>query len=265
MLRQRVLSAAILIPLAALFAYLGGWWFFAAVAAIILAATYEFYQLTLAGGYRPAAPLGIFLGLGLLLSARLPHLTLTEPLVSGVLVISLIWHLLAYEKKLTDKPAGDWALTVAGGLYLGWMGHLFLRLRDMPNGLWWVILACVPVWIGDTGAYFVGIKWGQHKCCPRLSPKKSWEGTIAGWLTGTLSATAIWLLFGLPFAQGLLLGILLSVITPLGDLAESMFKRQVGAKDSGRLIPGHGGALDRVDSLLFSVPIVFYYVIYIVR
>ena len=265
MLGQRVLSAAILIPLAALFAYLGGWPFFVAIAAIILMATYEFYQLTIVGGYRPAVPLGILLAMGLLLSARFPQLQITEPLLTAVLVISLIWHLVAYEKRLADRPAGDWALTVAGGLYLGWMGHLFLRLRDMPNGLGWILLACVPIWVGDTGAYLVGIKWGQHKCCPRLSPKKSWEGTIAGWLTGLSSTVVIWQFFGLPLAPGLVLGALLSVITPLGDLAESMFKRQVGAKDSGHLIPGHGGALDRIDSLLFSVPIVFYYVSYLTR
>ena len=264
MLGQRVLSAAILIPLAALLAYLGGWWFFVAIAAILLMALYEFYQLTIAGGYHPATALGILFGLGLLLTARFPQMSLTEPLMATALVLSLIWHLVAYERKLTDTPTNDWALTIAGALYLGWMGHLFLRLRDMPNGLWWILLACVPIWVGDTGAYLVGVKWGQHKCCPRLSPKKSWEGTVAGWLTGTLSTVVIWLLIGLPLVQGLILGLLLSVITPLGDLAESMFKRQVGVKDSGNLIPGHGGALDRMDSLLFSVPIVFYYVTYFV-
>jgi len=264
MLGQRVLSAAILIPLAALLAYLGGWWFFVAIAAIILMAIYEFYQLTIAGGYHPAVPVGILFGLGLLLAARLPQLSLAEPLITIILVLSLIWHLAAYEMKLTDKPTGDWALTVAGALYLGWMGHLFLRLRDLPNGLWWIILVCVPIWVGDTGAYLVGVKWGKHKCCPRLSPKKSWEGTVAGWVTGALSTVVIWQLIGLPLAQGFILGLLLSVITPLGDLAESMFKRQVGVKDSGNLIPGHGGALDRIDSLLFSVPIVFYYVTYLV-
>jgi len=264
MLSQRVLSAAIMIPLAALLAYLGGWWFFVAIAAVIGMATDEFYRLMTAGGYHPAIPLGILFCLALLLTGRFPDLPLTAPIITVALLLTLIWHLIAYEQRITDRPSSDWALTVAGALYLGWMGSLFIRLRDMPNGIWWLILACVPIWIGDSGAYFIGRKWGKHKCCPRLSPKKSWEGTVAGWITGTLATVMIWMLLGLPFVQGLILGVLLSVITPLGDLAESMFKRQVGIKDSSNLIPGHGGALDRIDSLLFSVTIVFYYMTFVV-
>lgn len=264
MLRQRVLSAVIMIPLAALLAFLGGWWFFVAIAAIVVLATYEFYELMRAGGYHPATPLGIVFCFALLLAGRFPALPLVAPIITAALLLSLIWHLVAYEHRITGKPSADWALTVAGALYLGWMGGLFIRLRDMPGGLSWLVLACIPIWIGDSGAYFVGRKLGKHKCCPRLSPNKSWEGMAAGWVTGTLSTLIIWMLMGLPPVQGLVLGILLSVITPLGDLAESMFKREVGIKDSSNLIPGHGGALDRIDSLLFSVPIVFYYVTYVV-
>jgi len=255
----RIWSAAIMIPLAALFAYLGGWWFFVAIAVIIGLATYEFYELMKAGGYHPGTPLGVLFSLALLLTAQFPEVLVTDIIVTAALLLTLIWHLIAYETGVTDKPASDWALTVAGALYLGWMGNLFLQLRDLPDGLGWIILACVPVWIGDSGAYFIGIKWGKHKCCPRLSPKKSWEGTIAGWVTGTLSILLIGLVLGLPWWHGLVLGMLVALITPLGDLAESMFKRQVKIKDSSNLIPGHGGALDRIDSLLFSVPIVFYY------
>ena len=260
----RILSAAIMIPLAALFAYLGGWWFFVAIAVIVGLATYEFYGLMRAGGYHPAVPLGVLFSLALLLTAQFPAVPVTDIIITIALLLTLIWHLLAYEIGVTDKPGSDWALTVAGAMYLGWMGNLFLQLRSLPDGLGWIILACVPVWIGDSGAYFVGIRWGKHKCCPRLSPKKSWEGTIAGWISGTLSTLLIGLALGLPWWHGLVLGMLVALISPLGDLAESMFKRQVKIKDSSNLIPGHGGALDRIDSLLFSVPIVFYYLTLIV-
>lgn len=261
----RILSAALMIPLAALFAYLGGWWFFFAIAVIIGLATYEFYGLMQAGGYHPAVALGVLFSLALLLTAQFPEIQVTDIIVTATLLLTLICHLVAYEHGITDKPGTDWALTVAGALYLGWMGNLFLQLRALPNGLGWIVLACVPVWIGDSGAYFVGIKWGKHKCCPRLSPKKSWEGTVAGWVSAVASTLLIGLALGLPWWHGLVLGVLLALLTPLGDLAESMFKRQVKIKDSSNLIPGHGGALDRIDSLLFSVPIVFYYLTLAVR
>jgi len=249
-----------MIPLAALAIYLGGWWFFFALAGVIGLAAYEFYCLMWEGGYRPAVPLGIGLSLSLLLSARFPSLPLTAPIITATLIFSLIWHVIAYERG-SERPTTDWALTLAGGLYLGWMGSLLIRLRDLPGGLNWVLLAFLPVWIADSAAYFVGRKWGTHKCCPRLSPKKSWEGTVAGWMAAILSTTVIGVVFGLAVLPAAALGVLLAVFTPLGDLAESMFKRQVGIKDSSHLIPGHGGVLDRIDSLLFSIPIVYYFIV----
>jgi phosphatidate cytidylyltransferase len=115
-------------------------------------------------------------------------------------------------------------------------------------------------WVNDTAAYFVGKAIGRHPCCPYLSPKKTWEGTIGGWIGGLVATTLLgyWLV-DLTWVQGLALGALVSTVAPFGDLAKSMIKRQMGVKDFSALIPGHGGMFDRIDSLLFVAPVVYYF------
>jgi phosphatidate cytidylyltransferase len=248
-----------MIPLAALVVFLGGWWFFVALAAVIIAAQYEFWRVMSYGGHRPALPVALAISVALLASAQWATLDLALPTITAALLVSLIWHTVDYESG-APASATDWGLTFGGGIYLGWMGGLLLRLRDLPGGLFWILLAFAPVWIGDSAAFFVGVRWGVHKSFPRLSPKKSWEGTAAGWLATTISTVALGVpLLGLSFTQALILGSAVGLLAPLGDLAESMFKRQVGVKDSGQIIPGHGGALDRIDSMLFSIPAVFFF------
>jgi len=116
------------------------------------------------------------------------------------------------------------------------------------------------VWICDSAAYFIGRRWGEHKMSPYLSPKKSWEGGVAGFVTSVAVAAGLVPLLGLPlsYVQAIILGALVGVVGQVGDLAESLLKRQVGVKDSSRLIPGHGGMLDRLDSLMFVIPTVYY-------
>jgi phosphatidate cytidylyltransferase len=156
-------------------------------------------------------------------------------------------------------------------LWLGWLASHFILLRDLSPefglglGTRWLVVVFLVTWINDTGAYLVGKGIGRHPCCPYLSPKKTWEGTVGGWFFG-LTATVLlahWLV-GLPWGQGLALGALAATLAPFGDLAKSMVKRQLGVKDFAALIPGHGGMFDRIDSLLFVAPVVYYYVTFIV-
>ena len=137
-----------------------------------------------------------------------------------------------------------------------------MAVRNLPAGLAWLTVAVLLTWTNDSAAYFVGRALGRHKFWPRHSPKKTWEGVFGGLIFAVLVGGILgawWL--GLPWWNGALLGVAVSVIGPLGDLTESMVKRQFGAKDSGNLIPGHGGAWDRIDSLLFIVPTVYYWAI----
>jgi phosphatidate cytidylyltransferase len=148
---------------------------------------------------------------------------------------------------------------MAGILYIGVLGGHLVLLRELSQGMRWVVLAAVPTWTSDSAAYLVGVTWGRRPFLPRISPKKTWEGAIGGWVAGAVATVVMGYFLGVPLVHGVALGALLPLGVTAGDLAESMLKRQAGVKDSGTLIPGHGGILDRMDSLLFAVPIVYYY------
>ncbi len=149
-------------------------------------------------------------------------------------------------------------------LYFGFLGGYFLLLRDLPRGSWLLLFVYVATWAYDTGGYFAGRFLGNHKMTPQVSPKKTWEGAFGGLLLCGAGLWALWAFF--PVYQEifgwkdlLILSVLMSLFGQLGDLVESMIKRSLSAKDSGSFFPGHGGIFDRIDSLLFTAPVLFYY------
>lgn len=277
MLRQRVLSAVVLIPLVLLLVGLGGVWLALLLLAAALIALDETYHLFAAAGHRPVRWAGFLSAVLLLAAAYLPASpVLLGAALAGAVLLTLIGQLVRLDR---GGALTDWALTLAGALYVAWTLAHFVLLRrveapafsppfwvsiggpEMGAGAWWVYAVLVLVWLSDSAAYFIGIQWGRHKMSPYLSPKKSWEGAGAGFLTAVGVAVGLVPLLGLPLSYGwaAVLGALVGLVGPVGDLAESLLKRQAGVKDSGRLIPGHGGVLDRVDSLLFVVPVVYYF------
>lgn len=266
MLRTRLLTAAVLIPIAVYCTYLGGLPFLALVALLLTLAEVEFCRLMVRDGFRPALAFGVGLVWILLLDAQLPALELLQPGVVLVLLGSLAWQL----SHRQGSPVADWALTVAGGLYLGLCGASVIGLRALDEGLWWTLTAVFAIISADSGAYLVGRAWGRHKLAPTLSPGKTWEGYTAGVLVGGLVAALLASFWRIEASagtttsgvHGLILGLLIATIAPLGDLAISMIKRQVGVKDTGSILPGHGGALDRVDSILWAAVIGYYYVLW---
>ena len=155
----------------------------------------------------------------------------------------MTWHLFDYEKG-RDRAATDFAVTTTGIVYLGWIGAYLINLRNLQDGLWWLLIVLPTIWLADMAAYFVGIRFGKHPLSPRLSPKKTWEGYWAGVVFGTLSSVGLVLLWhslggpAVAWWQGAVLGLALSILTTLGDLGESMFKRQAGVKDSSNIFPG---------------------------
>ena len=168
-----------------------------------------------------------------------------------------------------EKAFIGWAWTVAGILYLGWLLSHLVALRDLDGGRNWVFLALFVTFASDTMAFITGRTLGRHRLAPNISPGKTWEGTIGGVL-GAIFAS---LFFTLPtplhtdlnWIQAVLLGLLISIFGQLGDLVESLFKRNMGVKDSGKLIPGHGGVLDRMDSVVFAGIVVYYYVVWVMQ
>jgi phosphatidate cytidylyltransferase len=137
-------------------------------------------------------------------------------------------------------------------------------LRQLPDGFWWLLYGLLIGWTNDSAAYFTGVTLGRRRLWPRLSPKKTWEGTVAGWIGAALMGGLLMTVLPVQMSvvYGALLGAVGGVFALFGDLAVSMVKRQVKVKDSGHLIPGHGGFLDRLDSLLFVLPLVYYVVVW---
>lgn len=265
MFRTRLLTSVVVLPLAIAMIALGGLWLFVLLLALFTLATIEFCQMMRRDGFRPNAALALALLWLLLLDAQLAQWGASwSPLVPGVCLLamlSMVWQLGHRE----GKPVVDWALTVAGALYVGWLGAHLIRLRGLTDGVWWTLASLSAIWIADSGAYLIGRALGRHKLAPTLSPGKTWEGYLGGVVTGALGAAglvALWRIWAGPVGpapwQGGVLGLVVSVLAPLGDLVVSMIKRQVGAKDSGVLFPGHGGALDRIDSVLWASVIGYY-------
>ena len=274
-MRQRVIVAIVLLPIGMAAIYYGGLYYIALFTTLLGLAAWEYVQLFRAGGYHPS---GVLVVGGTLAFAILRSLnyyfdsTWVEDiawLASILTLVSMTYHLIQYERG-RDQAATDFALTISGIFYIGLLGSYLILLRGLPEGVWWVLTALPAVWFADSGAYFYGRAYGKHKLSPRLSPKKSWEGYIAGIIVSILGTAAFAAMWRLPAGvgteltplRGAILGLIISVIAPLGDLGQSMIKRQVNVKDSSNLIPGHGGAFDRIDSWLWAGVMGYYIIVW---
>ena len=258
---QRIITSIVAIPIVLVFVWFGGWWAFAASAFVVVLGINELHSMMIHEGYHPLIVISLVLSMLFLLAPMFPQLRLTLleiGLIIAVLV-SLPW--LFFRKKL-DGAMVDWSLTLAIALYLGWPLSLFPQLRGsevgFSAGLWWILTVLLGVWGFDTGAFFTGRFFGRHKLAPKISPAKTWEGVIGGMILSiTFSLILTVIPLGIPWYLAIILGILIGVAATLGDLAESLIKRQTHVKDSGHFMPGHGGVLDRVDSILFAIIVVF--------
>ena len=273
MLKYRVITAAVGVPLVILAIWFGDPWFSLLIATAALAGTYEFYHIANFDRKEPLLYLGLLWSLALVLSPHYQNPDVLPLVITAIMLISLICLL---RRPSREKAFHNWAWMIAGALYVGWMLSYWLSLRGLEYGQNWVYLAMLTTFANDTGAYFIGRARGKHKLAPTISPAKTWEGAIGGLVSAILAAIAIALVLKLisnlisitPFTfkywQIILLGFLVSFFAQLGDLVESLLKRNMGVKESGNLLPGHGGILDRFDSLIFVGAVVYYYVIWVV-
>lgn len=246
----------------------GGFPYFLLIGFLLTASAWEFVDLFQASGLRPARWLVVG-GTVTLTLARFYFPSFSLPALALLTLGLLAFHLVAYERG-RDSAGQDFSASLAGLVYIGWIGGYLLDLRQMANGGWWVMFVLPCVWFADTGAYLLGAAYGKHKMAPRLSPKKSWEGFFAGALTSLLGGGFLaytystWGPLHLPIWLGALFGLAVGLLTPLGDLGESMLKRQAGMKDSGKILPGHGGAFDRIDSWLWGGVLGYFFVIWFI-
>jgi phosphatidate cytidylyltransferase len=269
MLRKRIITAIIGIPLlvAAIWFNAPLPWFTILVAIWGALAVFEFYRLG------ATAKLPLLTCLGIVWTALFiasPHCTyeLAVPvLLTSAVVLSLICLLIRRQK---EGAFTGWAWTMAGILYIGWLLSHWTALRGLDDGRNWVFFALLTTFASDTAAFFIGRAWGKHYLAPNISPGKTWEGAVGG-LIGAMLVSLLFIpntFLRLPFNgwwQAVLLGLAVSVFGQLGDLAESLLKRNAGVKDSGSLVPGHGGFLDRIDSVVFAGIVVYYYVVWMTQ
>jgi len=258
MLWQRVLTAVIAIPVVILLFYYAGFPLMLGSLAVVAAGLHEFYRLARSMGHNPLTWWGYLIGLNCILFGIY--------LWSGQYFPQTLWLLLMlsvlqFTAVFPRWSVSDLAVTYFGAFYVGGLLSFLVRLREWePQGWMWVLLVFLLTWANDTAAYFIGSKLGKRPLCPRLSPKKTVEGFVGGLVVTLFCA----LLFGQVTGRGNylwwgVLGLLAAVVGTIGDLLESTYKRLAKAKDSGVLFPGHGGLLDRLDSLLLVAPLVYYF------
>ena len=256
---KRILSTAALLPAFLLLVQFGTpFHFFLLVTLAILVGLYEFYGMARAGGWHPLTPLGMGSGLVLsymeFLGAPAPWLILA---LAGVVVLLLLSLLVGGTEP--KEAASRGAITLLGLIYVVGLLSFPALLRAMAPGRTYIFYLVLVTWAGDTGAFYVGSAMGKRSLCPSISPGKTVEGSVGGLICSVLASglAKLWFWEGLGTGECLALGFGLGVLGQAGDLCESMLKRSFGVKDSGRLIPGHGGVLDRVDSLLFTGPVLY--------
>jgi len=272
---KRTLTALVMAAVGLPAIIYGGVFFYLVMGIFLVGGAWEYVQLYRAVKNEPNEIVTVG-GVLVLVTARFFFADFAIPAFVALVLLAMTVHLFAFERG-REQAAHDFGVTVAGIVYLGWIGAYLLDLRNLVSnemGVWWFMLVLPLVWAADTGGYSIGAAYGKHKMAPRLSPKKSWEGYFAGVFTsvivGAFFAYAFSSLGPQPLAglinplQGGLLGLVIGSLAPLGDLGESMFKRQSGMKDSSNIFPGHGGFLDRVDSWIWGAAIGYFLIYYFI-
>ncbi len=275
MLKQRTLTSAWYATLLVVIVWFGGGpGFTALVATLGVLAALEFYRMVASTKPPPLTYFGLVWTAFFILSHNSELMSLLEThfnpdlltplLITSAIVLSLFGLLTRRQKEGTFT---SWVWTIAGILYIGWLLSHLVALRGLDSGRNWVFLVLFVTWVSDTTAFLVGRVLGRHKLAPAISPGKTWEGTIGGICGGiavsTLFFTPTPLQLPLTSGQAILLGAITSILGQVGDLVESLLKRNLGVKDSGNLMPGHGGILDRIDSLILAGIVVYYYAVWV--
>ncbi|HUV35822.1 MAG TPA: phosphatidate cytidylyltransferase [Patescibacteria group bacterium] len=268
---KRLLASAIFIPCLIIIARRGGFYYLALIDIIILIGLWEFYRMMEAKGLRPYKAIGILSGLALSW-----YFFFQQGVYANFLLNIIFLTVMALELARRERGMAVYhiSVTIFGVFYVAWLGSHLILLRELPHlkglnyslGFSFVIVVFVLTWCYDTGAYTIGKLFGRRKIFPLISPGKTLEGVFGGigFSIAGILVTRVIVADYLTVVQAVALAIIASVIGQLGDLVESMIKRDVKIKDTSTTIPGHGGVLDRFDSLLFTSPLIYYFFMYFI-
>jgi phosphatidate cytidylyltransferase len=260
-LAQRVAAAAVGIPVIFLLILIGGAWYTAFVAAALAIGALEFQHPRF--GWIHHMSILAAISCAAIAAGAHDGLEWVIWFVAAAVLASLAASLLRFD---ADRMLTDWLWTAGALMYVGFLGSFIVLLRDFDNGRDWVLLALFSTFATDTLAYFTGRAFGRHKLAPAISPKKTVEGFLGGWAGGFAAVLVLNYVLGLRIEawQAIVLGLTLPIAATVGDLVESGMKRSMHVKDSSELIPGHGGVLDRLDSVLFTFTLVYLFTQWII-
>lgn len=285
-LEKRLSVALVGIPFAFIVIIIGGITFGAVITIISSFALWEFYNLTERKGIIPFKIYGLLAGIVYQLSFIFKNSALTDNVLIPEIIIFVLGLLMLQLFSKRTNIILNIAITMGGFLYITMFFSCLIGLRAITNPNWinsslnfysldksnligaFIVLGIIiSVWVCDSAAYFIGSKWGKHKLYPKVSPKKSWEGAIAGFIFSVASFCIImkFTIPDFPFTHSLVIGLIIGIFGQIGDLTESQFKRDAGVKDSSSILPGHGGILDRFDSILFISPIIYIYLTFVIK
>lgn len=279
MLRLKFLTGLVVVPVLLIFLYLDGWPLFLFSAAFMLVGMHEFYSALASRGVQPVWWAGWAAGLGLLGAAQWAteewRSGITIGCITGVVFAALVAQ---FVRRPGTSVIGNVGATVFGVVYIPLLFSFFLRLRQLPLGgipgipdggirdrMGAVLLVLGAVWAMDTAANVVGRYFGTVRPWPNISPSKTWEGFAGGLLAAIVATLVCGEICHLPTLHMLTLGVIIGVVAQLGDFCESLIKRDLGLKDFGTILPGHGGVLDRFDSLVFAMPVAYCYLFFLLQ
>ncbi|MBE0446572.1 MAG: phosphatidate cytidylyltransferase [Actinobacteria bacterium] len=263
MLRERIISALIIGPVIIASLLLGRYFFAFLVAVIVVIGMDEFYSMLMLRELKPNIVIGILGGVVVVVGALTGGIPGVVFVLAISVIVALVWQ------TFTEGSMIDTGLTLVGLAYIAFtLSHMVL-LYDLRSGLIGVLLVFIGTWISDISAYVFGSTIGRRKLAPAISANKTIEGSIAGLISPAVLLGILFVLPWLPFAaeqgilvaslEGVMMGLVIGLIAPIGDLVESRIKREMRVKDTGVLIPGHGGFLDRFDSIMFTAVAGYYY------
>lgn len=270
MLLPRILTALVGIPLVLAAIHFGGIFFMVLVIAIIMACLYE-YGLVLLKAKKPVSRIGLIIFGALMtiaaLAGRLPVAIDLPSNINGFFIAVTLAGLFFFEMCRKVPSFERVTNTFLGVMLIPWCLAYLINIRMIESfGEYFTFILFFAIWVNDTAAYAIGCWLGRHRLKESVSPKKSWEGAIAGFIAAIGITILLWDMFyiDITWQQAFVLGACISVLAQVSDLAESLFKRNAGVKDSSGILPGHGGFLDRFDAFLLSAPVIYYLILFMI-